>query len=331
MFKTLLATLMLSTSFGTPLIKTTPYKAQNYQNISGSYTLTDTYDYDTFFKYVPSTQYVSVEITTQSDMYWFGDSVQTSDLYNIYLQYNYEGNEFFEIFIYTENSTQARYYAYFDKEEATDLTDLTHIGNFTQTIIENLVISFTSERTISGNAMYLWNFFFTKNGNRYTQYYNGYYHYNLSNWYNPVTNFDYQYGAYYMTDSTIYNCIAQNSPSYLNSVYYYSMYYDTEGHQYVNGGTYYYLRGEYQPVSNILITGLLPKTVRDGLSAEGVFQFVNDTPPTTWYEMILSTMDAPLYFLTSLFSFELFGINLMLAFSGLLTLLIIIVVIKKVV
>lgn len=330
MFKTLLATLMLSTSFGTPLIKTTPYKAQNYQNINGSYTLTDTYDYEKFFNNVPSTQYLSLEITTHDDMYLFGNGIQTNDLYSIFLQYNYEGSENFEIMIYTDDS-QPRYTAYFTKNEATNITDLTHVGNFTQQLIENFVISFISERTISGNEMYLWNFFFTKNGNRYTQYYNGYYHYNNDNWYNPVTNFDYQYGAYYMTDSTIFNCIAQNSPSYLNSVYYYSMYYDSEGFQYVKGGVYYYKQGTYEKTTNIQITGLLPKMVRDGLNAEGVFQFVNDLEPTTWYEMILSTMDAPLYFLTSLFSFELFGINLMLAFSGLLTLLVIIVVIKKVV
>lgn len=330
MFKTLLATLMLSTSFGTPLIKTTPYKAQNYQNISGSYTFTDSYDYDTFFTHVDDTEYASLEIITQDDMYIFGNSIQTSDLYMIFIDYNYEGSQYFQIQLWTNEQTMYAH-AYWELSEATNFTELNIYGNYSNQVIENFVVTFLSERTITGNAKHLFNLFFTKNGNRYVNYYNGYYHYNLSNWYNPVTNFDYQYGAYYMTDSTIYNCIAQNSPSYLNSVYYYSMYYDTQGNQYVNGGTYYYLRGEYKPVSNIQITGLLPKMVRDSLNAEGVFQFINDTPPTTWYEMILSTMDAPLYFLTSLFSFELFGINLMLAFSGLLTLLIIIVVIKKVV
>lgn len=91
------------------------------------------------------------------------------------------------------------------------------------------------------------------------------------------------------------------------------------------------MNGTYNNIGNIHITGLLPKYVRNALESYGIFQYVNDTPPTTWYEMILSTMDAPIYYLRQLLSFELFGINLFIAFSGLMTLLVVIFVIKKVI
>lgn len=196
-------------------------------------------------------------------------------------------------------------------------------GDFTN-VIQNFVVVFNKEFYLDYNNSLIFNAIFTQEGNRYVQNYKGYYHYNNGEWANSSYTFYYT-APLFLTNSAMYNTYNHGGNTDIN----FALMKDGTTPQ---GSEFYVLKnGTYAKTTNINISGLLPQYVRQCMQNEGVFQFVDDTQDTTWYEMILATMDAPLYYIRNLLGFELFGINLFIAFSSLMTLMLIIAIIKKVV
>lgn len=80
-------------------------------------------------------------------------------------------------------------------------------------------------------------------------------------------------------------------------------------------------------MSNVLITDL--DFVK--ISAIGSFTYIPSSDGYTLSDLFFDIADTPIYFITSLFSFELFGIQFYIAFMGLVTILAMVFIIKKVI
>lgn len=326
MIKEILASTLLCTCINAQ--RPQPHKAIGSSTVlSGQYTLQDTYDFtnvlDVWTEYTQplALDYQFIIGTTGqriNEITMFGNLGGDRDMYNV-------SSITLKVWktgiarLYIEDKTD-NYIELEDIVNGHEITYIEYYGNY-EAPLENLVINFNEEYYLNGFEAIIFNTLFNKSGNRYVQFYNGYYHYNNTGWYN--NNYDYFYsGPLFIIKNGIYNaCTHMGTCQYEvlnseNSVY---------------SVLDVYKDGTYTNVSNININGLLPKYVRDCMNSEGTFNFINDTEPSTWYEMILSTMDAPIYYLHGLLGFELFGINLFVAFSSLLTLVLIITVIKKVI
>lgn len=84
--------------------------------------------------------------------------------------------------------------------------------------------------------------------------------------------------------------------------------------------------------NNLMLTNCkMTKTTKTYLDSVGFFGFVRDTSydDITFKDFFFSLVDTPVYFASSLLSFELFGVNLFIALTGLLTLCCILLLIKK--
>lgn len=350
MFKTIIATCLLTFSCSSGSLKKieTPKNALigNTYVLNSSYTLRDSFDYATFLDNFVGKSLDGVPVfghtlnivkRTYGDIYVFGgisgnnfyetylfDSLTISCTYSkdTYNDYNFIN---FDITLNLRDSTM--FSSSFDliNDDVTNIATLKDVTAFYyfEDVFENLVISFDVEYYLTGDDLLLFDLFFSPNGNRYVQYYNGYYHYGNGTWYrNNLTPFNYKYGAYYMFQSYLFDSYSYSTSN--SVVSFYSS----------NSSSYQfnvYNNGTYINSSNINITGLLPQVVRTNLSTVGSFRFVDDTPNSTWYEMILSVMDAPIYYLKNLLGFELFGIELFVALASLLTLVLVLVVVKKVI
>lgn len=68
------------------------------------------------------------------------------------------------------------------------------------------------------------------------------------------------------------------------------------------------------------------------LSQIGVFSYVRDTQydDTDFHDLLFTIMDTPIYFFSRLFDFQFFGVNLYIALSGLITLAIVVIIIRKI-
>lgn len=84
--------------------------------------------------------------------------------------------------------------------------------------------------------------------------------------------------------------------------------------------------------NNLMLTSCkMTKTTKTYLESVGFFGYVRDTSydNVTFKDFFFSLVDTPVYFASSLLSFELFGVNLFIALTGLLTLCCILLLIKK--
>lgn len=327
MLKELLATLFLATSFGTPKItRSSPSKAYvgSTYVCTGAYTFQDEFDFTAIYDALGGVTSHTLTIGTinRNDITMFGkptgDDYATWDLQEM------------EIYIDDDHTARIDFdsrndfnWQVFDIVDSNDIAYVEYTGDF-EYLTTNFVMTFNEEYYLTGVDAIIFNTLFNKSGNRYVQYYNGYYHYNNGNWFsNTYAPTYYDFGALFMTQGYIFNSYSYDT----SKVSYNTMYKNGTTQSYVVA----YDNGNYTNLSNITIQGLLPVRVRQCLNSTGQFQFVNDTPNTSWYEMILATMDAPIYYLKNLLGFELFGMNLFIAFASLMTLMLIIAIIKKVV
>ena len=200
---------------------------------------------------------------------------------------------------------------------------LSNLNEEYQTIFFHVINSVYFE----DNDYALFNAIFTHDDNAYVKTYNGY--------------FTFLNGGYILDDtrlnifgSTTWN----NSLSYTfnlysdNDVYinsYERLIYDVQNSKYV-------VQSDYLRSNNdnpyIYFNGV--KLTYDSFNAInnhlGVFTFVPSTDTSDFEDLLFSIADTPLYFIVSLFNFEMLGINLYIALAGLLTLVIVIVIIRKI-
>lgn len=338
MFKTLFATLMLSTSFGTPLIKTTPQKAnRDYYIVYGAYTLNDTFNFDNFDEYY----YIEFDSSYNIECYIagtgrFGNDYLCDCVVNyMYLSWGSAGAEF--TCNWSTNygtGTGGTYdFAYAVDESDFDIDYLASYGldgrtfpsdydfprwKSSQFLIQNFVIYFDNSVVLSPSQYKMFSAFFNGVGNRYTSYYNGWYHYNMGAFYQTTKVYYMQYGLYIVDNILSRGVIHEED-------------YGAYGN--VTNGIDFYDNGSYpNRLGNMQINAMLPHFVRQTMENEGVFAYVQ--PPVEDYsfaEFFFSIIDAPLYYLTSMFNVEIFGLNMFMAFTSMITLAIIVIVLKKVI
>lgn len=183
---------------------------------------------------------------------------------------------------------------------------------------------------LSSNGAKCFDALFTHYDNAYTTTYNGYIHF-LNN-----TTFSYPFTAFgtEIIDTSMYYDLLvpyQPSGSYVNN---------TLIVQKSNYYTYSYIF--YEDVSYTLPLASYSRdwltsnykmslTSKRNLGYIAYYGYVRDTSydNVTFKDFFFSLVDTPVYFASSLLSFELFGVNLFVALTGLLTLCCILLLIKK--
>lgn len=156
---------------------------------------------------------------------------------------------------------------------------------------------------------------FTSEGNKYNSRYNG--------WYSLVPN-NLSYSGEW---EVVGNIIVDNSlyqGAYFDNKNAYA-YIGNVNKQFVNNGVLQTSQLIY--LNNVM----LPSVEYSSMENTGVFDYVIQPVQYTFGDMIFSVIDAPVYMLSQLFSFELFGIQFYVAFMGVATVLLIFFIVRKVV
>lgn len=329
MFKTLIGTFLLTSSIG--FQKPIEKKLNAQMTVRGAYTLRDEFIYDDMADiedfYGVNWQDLVLDIEHDSNS---PRSVLVGGVVNGY--FNYYEIGFLDIHANADNSW---YFGFYDYDSqfyivAPSVNDETTIDGLIDysydndsTIVENFILYFTEDYYLNNGSAIVFNIFFTSVGNKYVHNYNSWYNFTRD----TVGNLGFTVLGNFVVQNNYYDTFSSS----VDVVQFYIQRTD-----FVNG-TYYYddvkrmQNGTYYNLGNIQINAMLPKSVIDQLNYVGTFQFINNLPETTFYEMIMAVMDAPIKYLTSLFSFQLFGIDMFVAFSSMITLLVVVVIIRKVI
>lgn len=204
--------------------------------------------------------------------------------------------------------------------------DLADVGATAQELIFNI----RDGLVLSSNGAKCFDALFTHYDNAYTTTYNGYIHF-LSN-----ITFNYPFTAFgtEIIDIAMYYDLLvpiQPSGSYLNNTLI------VQKNNYYTYDYIFYEDVSYQlPLASYerdWLTGnyKMSLTSKRNLGYIAYFGYVRDTSydDVTFKDFFFSIVDTPVYFASSLLSFELFGVNLFVALTGLLTLCCILLLIKK--
>ena len=173
------------------------------------------------------------------------------------------------------------------------------------------------------NVFSLFNYVFVQSGNDYFVNYTGWY--TFSEQPNFSSTF-YVFGSL-MGNNNLYQRMFVSSTGYISfsnpSDYEDVVVYNNGGFQKVNNR---------DVIRQVYFTGvLIPSTTYSSLSNMGVFNYVPNSTQYTFGEMIFNIMDAPIYFLTNLFSFELFGVEFYVAFFSIVSVVLICFVLRKII
>lgn len=176
-----------------------------------------------------------------------------------------------------------------------------------------LVLFFPTPYNVTENAYKIFNAIYTSEGNDFVTNYSGWYtitNTNVSLWYNI--------NGFFIVDNNSYNNIYYRD-------YNCTAYLDTDVLTVVDNK-------KLMVSSAILFNNvLIARYQRDELIRGGVFNYVYEPVEYTFGEMIFSVVDAPIYMLSQLFSFELFDIQFYVAFMGIVTVVLICFVLKKII
>lgn len=181
------------------------------------------------------------------------------------------------------------------------------------TIANYFVLYFPTPVYLNSYYANIFNGLFSGQSNSYVTYYNGYYNMN--------SNIGSQYFDIYGNFVIDNNMFTRFGVAYPQVV--------VNG---VGGSKVIYDNGFKIANRNMLIsTTLIPNIEYSKLGQMGTFAYVQPTETNDFADLIFSVMDAPIYYITSLFSFELFGVQFYVAFMSIVTLLLIVVVVRKVI
>lgn len=314
MFKTLVATTLIVLSTGGYVAQ--PRNLTNVYTLNGAYCLKDT-------------------ITFDNDLF---DSSFTSNFYNID---NYDNVRVFGYYEYLPSS-RIQQGVYMTLENLSIGWDSGYIDLFISTESPNnpytsfygtyhsgyelsngytyekkMIIYFDNPLYVGADIFTLFTSLFTGFGNSYCTYYEGYFTYNV-----PLALYECNYQVYgsMLSNGNVYNFLQGTNTSVQTSLTtpnanFHNMVIDNN--KVVN-----------QPF--IYISGtLISNFAYSCMSGSGVFNYVYEPVQYTFGEMIFSIIDAPIYMLSQFFNFELFGIQLYVAFCSILTLIIILCLVRK--
>lgn len=340
MFKELFASILLSTSFGTPVLKHhTPLRANESYQLHGTYVFRDNFEemYDYFYETYPNGTYLFSQ-----DFSAIGGSNYYRNLFSYNSNFYYGGFDSFTLGIRKDTSIlEVKMYYDMDDNGVSSIIDIDYQDAGGILELTDLYLGADNQNTINYHAIYInnylrvskqdfdiFNVFYTSNGNFYNTAYNGYYTF-VNNWSNsfywtvPVTT---------VVDNNMHDMLTRDTTGGGNNgLIAYSTYYQDTNAQYST--LIYDGENHTYPIRNrtIYLSGLMPNWLFNKFRACGTFGFVPQPVESyTFGEFFFSIIDAPVYYLWSLFNIDLFGLNLFIAFCSMITLCIIVVVIRKV-
>lgn len=310
-----------------PIVRTQPLKANENTFLSGFYNFRDEYDFN-YEEYHELTDFIyefdidmdftnSCPITYQGELkflrvveinYLVNPGTATPQTLRCHVRMTYGDEEQLDFATYTE--------WVFVSDLGLDSAD-----NF---LFQDCVFSINNGFLINPTYQKVWNSVFTSADNQYVITYNGYFNFN--------TNFD-SYDEY----------VAVVGSVVMDNRYYYGLgttdfacncvYFNSEDLRY-HLNTYTLPFNMTKVASrNIWFNGVkLQRSTFRHMSSVGLFSYVRDTnyDNTDFHDLLFTIVDVPVYFISSFFNFELFGMNLAVAFAGLVTLAVMLFVVKKI-
>lgn len=179
-----------------------------------------------------------------------------------------------------------------------------------------LVLYFYEPFNVTYDAYNVFNALFTDNGNEWVTNYSGWY--TLTSY---TTTVNFNVNGFFTCDNNFYNHLA-----------YYSTTLQADLYGYNDSLTIINDRKFVAKSSNILINNtLIADYNRTEMLKCGVFAYVYEPVEYTFGDVIFSVVDAPVYMLSQLFSFELFGLQFYVAFMGIVTIVLICFILKKII
>lgn len=309
MFKTLLAStfLLFNVSSHVPVRESSNYVYSLY----GSYcfrnhmtyekeSLPDEYtylDYDTVDYYARMTFQLNYDGTYNYNTVIDNLDIRYDDEYESYILHIYDGDYTLRLWL-TDDEWLADQY-----EEC-----------------YTMILYFPSPFNVTADGYRLFNTFFTGDGNEWVDRYSGWYTIT-----NPQYTSNIKLNGFFNVDNNIYNEIEfvdHNFTAYYHDEYSYDYYGASKVDVIVNSQL---------KVSSLLYfdSVLIPSYLDYNFRQVGTFSYQYTPVEYTFGDMIFSVVDAPIYMLSQLFSFELFGIQFYVGFMGVVTLLLICILVKK--
>lgn len=326
MFGNLIASLMLATSFGTPSLK----------NIAPKRAVNDTYEasisvYGSYnFKQSPSWSYPQQYFTyryefEQSDMTGGGpyfhnvvpfttNDGQSAQMFLRYIDLEYDDG-------YT-----AIEFGCYDGQEDLYTYSTVYNGDLEDVSLRSMIFNVNSPYYFNGVAGWFFQNFFTHAENSYVINYSGYYYLNGTT--TALTT------KFSVIGATMFN--QQGGSNFTNYGFQNSQFgilqYDITNNRYDYHLYEIPFNKSYVMDSNFNFNGVkMSVETKAYLESVGFFGYVRDTSydHATFKDLLFGVLDSPIYMMSKLLSFELFGVNLFVALGGLVTLLLILLVARK--
>lgn len=319
MIKEILATLLITFSGASNTFKAPP-KKEMLTKVGGTYNLRNAPNYDYLENYSFPT----------SEIIYFGQITDENKPYAP-VRYNNKTYELTEINIDFDGTQNTKNLFVTVKAWPNNLTieyDITY-GDTIEAISQvdgSMYFYMIDSLLLNEKQNNLFKAVFTAEENYYTKNYSGYYSFN-----NTVTTLPYDvnmYGSIMLGNEMVYSVTSKNdyTPNYFETIYF-----DTESN-------YYYTNNFNVPITasgvsnQWYINGAkMTETEYTNWQRYGTFGYVPQTPPDAYSfnDLFFSLADTPIYFIYSIFNWQLFGANLFIAFIGLISFALVLLLFRR--
>ena len=329
MFGNLIASIGLACAIGTPKITTVQRANYNY-TIQGAYNILHVEDNEPYF----TGQLFNEDLSIYYDnsLYGYGEfwCVNPNQYTDFYA--TFENIDLFELYYIEEYNLVVLHIDYYQYDIRIEISENDMFSDLDSghAIDELQYIAFACLHTqnFTENQYKLFNTVFGHQNNSFYTYYTG--------WYSMVREFNFSANDYWFS-----NIIA--SQMYNNQLYQFSQFHVSEealslsfSYATLSGDTFGYdaiVRNVYQTKANrIYFTGALisdKDLIR--LNSIGAFTYAVEDVDYSFADLFFDIGDTPVVFITHLLDFELFGINFAVAFMGLVSLICMVFLIRKVI
>ena len=292
------------------------YASNGYNNttVFGVYNFRDTFDYSSLEDgYIGNTYYFEDEVGDRRCIISITDGGSMYFLHSIQLSYSALLESCIVLVSYYDDENVL------DTEQFTVFHDLANLIDYQYMFFNVLQPVYFAEEDYA-----LFDILFTHDDNFFITSYNGYF-----NMFNNSSLSGYHY--YNVFGSIAFNNSLSYCYNFVLGSYTYQV--DTLSLDSSTGTLVINRFGQSDLQKNVLFNNVkMSRNAYLDLQNIGIFAYVHDTSydDSTFNDLLFSIMDSPIYMLSRLLNFELFGTNLFIAFTGLLTLALIVVVIRKI-
>lgn len=340
MFKTLIATCLLTFSCSSGSLKRTNVNRANEKiySLHGAYVLRDSFEqhyHDFIYKYGNGTYTFSQEFATIENNYY-----KCLFYYNNNYYYGSFDSFTLEVGVYNNSELDVNVDMDMDDNGTSVYIQVPDVDMYDVLTLEDWLTYSTNTNSVKYHILYInnylrvneqdfdiFNIFYTGLGNEYNTFYDGYYTF-VNNWSN---SFYWNAQITTICDNQMHDLLGREGDG--NGLKAYSTYFEGNNYDTIiyeggsnNTGGYYKIKDR-----TIYLSGMLPNWLYDKFDTAGTFGYIpKPVESYTFSEFFFSVMDAPIYYLWSLFNFELFGMNLFIALTSMITLCIVIIVIRKI-